>query len=52
MATELLTNVSGLADEMLRYLVTRIPETVEDDELRGLTLGSCSSNIESVQVAV
>lgn len=47
-ATELLTNVSGLADEMLRYLVTRIPETVEDDELRGLTLGSCSSNIESV----
>ncbi|PYE15488.1 DNA-binding PucR family transcriptional regulator [Williamsia limnetica] len=47
-ATQLLGQVSDLADEMLRYLVTRIPETVEDDELRGLTLGSCSSNIESV----
>jgi hypothetical protein len=33
---------------MLRYLVERIPQVGEDAELRGLTLGSCSSNLEAV----
>ncbi len=32
---------------MLRYLVERIPEVGGDAELRGLTLGSCSSNLEA-----
>ena len=44
----LLANVSSLADDMLKYLVERIPEAGADAELRGLTLGSCSSNLESV----
>lgn len=47
-ATSLLANTSGLADDMLTYLVERIPEIGGDDELRGLTLGSCSSNLEAV----
>lgn len=47
-AAYLLSNVSGLADEMLEYLVARIPEIGEDAKLRGLTLGSCSSNLEAV----
>lgn len=46
-AASLLANVSNLADDMLRYLVERIPEVGEDAELRGLTLGSCSSNLEA-----
>lgn len=47
-ATSLLANMPGLADDMLRYLVERIPEIGADEELRGLTLGSCSSNLEAV----
>jgi len=47
-AASLLANVSSLADDMLRYLVERIPEVGGDAELRGLTLGSCSSNLEAV----
>src|SRR5947208_3517275 len=47
-AAYLLANVSSLADDMLRYLVERIPEIAGDAELRGLTLGSCSSNLEAV----
>lgn len=47
-ATRLLSDITPFADEMLAYLAERIPEAVVDDELRGLTLGSCSSNIESV----
>lgn len=47
-AASLLGDVSGLADHMLRYLVDRIPEVGGDAELRGLTLGSCSSNLEAV----
>ena len=47
-ATWLLADVSGLADEMLEYLSERIPEVEGDPELRGLTLGSCSSNLEAV----
>ena len=46
-AVALLSDVSRLADDMLQFLVERIPETVEDAELRGLTLGSCSSNLEA-----
>jgi len=46
-AASLLANVSSLADDMLRYLVERIPEVGEDAALRGLTLGSCSSNLEA-----
>ncbi|WP_406276926.1 helix-turn-helix domain-containing protein [Nocardia sp. NBC_00881] len=47
-AASLLADVSGLADDMLGYLVERIPEIGGDAELRGLTLGSCSSNLEAV----
>ncbi|WP_280361575.1 PucR family transcriptional regulator [Nocardia wallacei] len=47
-AASLLVNVSGLADDMLEYLVERISEIGGDAELRGLTLGSCSSNLEAV----
>ncbi|MDR3660819.1 MAG: helix-turn-helix domain-containing protein [Mycobacterium sp.] len=47
-ATALLANTSSLADDMLKYLVDRIPEIGGDAELRGLTLGSCSSNLEAV----
>jgi hypothetical protein len=47
-AASLLGDVSGLADDMLTYLVDRIPEVGGDAELRGLTLGSCSSNLEAV----
>ncbi|MCZ8378895.1 helix-turn-helix domain-containing protein [Mycobacterium sp. CPCC 205372] len=46
-AAFLLADVSSLADDMLMYLVERIPEVGEDAELRGLTLGSCSSNLEA-----
>ena len=46
-AAELLGNVSSYADDMLAYIVERIPEADADDELRGLTLGSCSSNLEA-----
>lgn len=46
-AAELLAHVSSYADEMLAYIVERIPEASADDELRGLTLGSCSSNLEA-----
>lgn len=46
-AAELLGDVSSYADDMLDYIVERIPEASADDELRGLTLGSCSSNLEA-----
>lgn len=46
-AAFLLANVSSLADDMLMYLSERIPEVGGDAELRGLTLGSCSSNLEA-----
>ena len=46
-ATELLADVSSYADDMLDYILERIPEAGVDDELRGLTLGSCSSNLEA-----
>lgn len=47
-AATLLTNVSSLAEDMAGYIVERIPEVGGDAELRGLTLGSCSSNLEAV----
>src|SRR5438094_10237605 len=46
-AAELLGNVSSYADDMLDYILERIPEACADDDLRGLTLGSCSSNLEA-----
>src|SRR3954447_20026472 len=46
-AAELLGNVSAYADDMLDYILERIPEAGADDDLRGLTLGSCSSNLEA-----
>ncbi|MDQ4111324.1 MAG: hypothetical protein M3306_09520, partial [Actinomycetota bacterium] len=46
-AAELLGHVASYADDMLVYIVERIPEASADDELRGLTLGSCSSNLEA-----
>ncbi|WP_183094501.1 PucR family transcriptional regulator [Nocardioides stalactiti] len=47
-AAELLGDVSSHADLMFGYLLERIPEAGADDDLRGLTLGSCSSNLEAV----
>lgn len=47
-AASLLADVSSMADDMLVYIAQRIPEVGGDPELRGLTLGSCSSNIEAV----
>ena len=46
-AAELLDNVSSYADDMFDYILERIPEAGADDDLRGLTLGSCSSNLEA-----
>ena len=46
-AAELLGNVSSYADDMFDYILERIPEAGADDDLRGLTLGSCSSNLEA-----
>src|SRR4051812_22781614 len=46
-AAELLGNVSSYADDMFNYILERIPEAGADDDLRGLTLGSCSSNLEA-----
>jgi len=46
-AAELSGQASSYADDMLGYIAERIPEASADDELRGLTLGSCSSNLEA-----
>jgi DNA-binding PucR family transcriptional regulator len=46
-AAELLGDVSSYADDMFDYILERIPEAGVDDDLRGLTLGSCSSNLEA-----
>ncbi|WP_217996885.1 PucR family transcriptional regulator [Nocardioides jensenii] len=45
--TDLLADVSSYADDMLGYILERVPQAGADDELRGLTLGSCSSNLEA-----
>jgi hypothetical protein len=47
-AASLLADVASLAEDMAGYIVARIPEVAGDAELRGLTLGSCSSNLEAV----
>jgi len=47
-AAALLGNVSKYADDMFEYILERIPEAGADADLRGLTLGSCSSNLEAV----
>lgn len=46
-AAELLSDVSSYADDMLDFILERIPEARADDDVRGLTLGSCSSNLEA-----
>ncbi|WP_107704605.1 helix-turn-helix domain-containing protein [Nocardioides allogilvus] len=46
-AAGLLADVSSYADDMLEHILDRIPEAGADDDLRGLTLGSCSSNLEA-----
>ncbi len=46
-AAQLLGSVSAYADEMLDHILEQIPEAGADEELRGLTLGSCSSNLEA-----
>ena len=46
-AADLLGDVSSYADDMLDYILERIPEAGADEDLRGLTLGSCSSNLEA-----
>jgi DNA-binding PucR family transcriptional regulator len=51
-AAELLGHVSLYADDMLGYILERVPEASADDELRGLTLGSCSSNLEAAMSMV
>lgn len=47
LTAELLGNVSSYADDMFGYILERVPEAGADDDLRGLTLGSCSSNLEA-----
>ncbi|MFI9455872.1 PucR family transcriptional regulator [Amycolatopsis sp. NPDC052450] len=47
LTAELLGNVSSYADDMFDYILERVPEAGADDDLRGLTLGSCSSNLEA-----
>lgn len=46
-AADLLGDVTSYAEDMLSYILERIPEAGADPELRGLTLGSCSSNLEA-----
>lgn len=46
LAAALLPDTAAFAQGMLDYLVERIPEAHADPEIEGLTLGSCSSNIE------
>lgn len=41
--------LDAMADEMYAYLARRIPEAAgQDEELAGLTLASCASNIEAI----
>lgn len=46
-AAVLLQRLPAYTEEMLEYIVERIPEATTDDGLRGLTLASCSSNLEA-----
>ena len=46
-AADLLDHVASYADDMLHYILERIPEAGVDADLRGLTLASCSSNLEA-----
>jgi len=46
-AAELQVDVSSYANDMLAYIQERVPEASADPELRELTLGSCSSNLEA-----
>jgi len=48
LATEWARQLDTLAAEMYAFLAARIPEARADDEIAGLTLASCSSNVEAV----
>src|SRR5439155_7720068 len=48
LATEWARQLDTLAAEMYAFLAARIPEARVDDEIAGLTLASCSSNVEAV----
>lgn len=41
-------DLETVAEEMYAYLAARIPEAGADEEIAGLTLASCASNIEAV----
>ncbi len=41
-------NLDSLAQEMYAFLTARIPEASADEEIAGLTLASCASNVEAV----
>src|SRR3954454_15216102 len=47
-ATAWARHLDRLAQEMYEFLAERIPEAAADEEIAGLTLASCSSNIETV----
>ena len=48
LAARLAPDLDTLAADMYEYLAERIPEARADDEIAGLTLASCASNIEAV----
>lgn len=47
-ATAWAADLDRRAREMYEFLAERIPEAAADEEIAGLTLASCSSNIETV----
>ena len=48
LATAWARELDVLAGEMYEFLAARIPEARADEELAGLTLASCASNVEAV----
>jgi DNA-binding PucR family transcriptional regulator len=48
LATAWARDLDTIAQEMYAFLVERIPEASADDEIAGLTLASCASNVEAV----
>lgn len=46
-AERLSGEVPALAEGMFEHLAAQIPEIGDDEEIRGLTLASCASNLES-----
>lgn len=48
LATAWARDLDTIAQEMYAFLVARIPEATADEEIAGLTLASCASNVEAV----